>query len=173
MAYGDTVITIVGRLTADPQIRTVQGRTVADMTIASTSRRRNSQSGQFEDAGTLFLRASAWDSQNNPLASNCGVLTKGMKVITQGVLTTRQWQDKQTGQNRSTVELRVSEIGPCLSDNQVSATRIAHGQGGFQQSQQQPQYQQPQQQSYTQGQGGYQPVQQTDPWAGQFDNPEF
>ena len=86
MAIGETVITIVGNLTADPELRTTgQGAQVASFTIANTPRQYNRQTGQYEDGDALFLRCSAW----NDLAQHCvRSLAKGMRVIAQGRLTT-------------------------------------------------------------------------------------
>ena len=108
---GETVITIVGNLTADPEIRTLSnGGTVANFTIASTPRVYNSQANQWEDGQALFLRCSAW----RDLASHCAqTLRKGMRVIAQGRLQQRSYQ-AQDGSNRTVIELQVDEIGPSL-----------------------------------------------------------
>ena len=84
MAIGETVITIVGNLTADPELRTTgQGAQVASFTIANTARVYNKQTGQYEDGPALFMRCSAW----NDLAQHCAQsLAKGMRVIAQGRL---------------------------------------------------------------------------------------
>lgn len=81
----ETVITIIGNLTADPELRTTgQGTQVAGFTIASTPRNWNRQTGQYEDGAALFLRCSAW----RDLAQHCArSLSKGMRVIAQGRLT--------------------------------------------------------------------------------------
>lgn len=107
----ETVITIVGNLTADPELRTTgQGAQVAGFTIASTPRNRNRQTGQYEDGAALFLRCSAW----RDLAQHCAQsLSKGMRVIAQGRLTQRSYQ-AQDGSNRTVIELQVDEIGPSL-----------------------------------------------------------
>ncbi|BDR53612.1 hypothetical protein KIM372_15190 [Bombiscardovia nodaiensis] len=138
---GETVITVVGNLTADPEIRTTgNGGTVANFTIASTTRQFNRNSNQWEDGDALFMRCSAWDSNYNPMASNIQAsLAKGMRVIAQGRLTQRSYQDRE-GNNRTVVELRVDEIGPALSRNTAQVTRNANsangangagGRGGF------------------------------------------
>ncbi|RSX52676.1 single-stranded DNA-binding protein [Bifidobacterium callimiconis] len=127
---GDTVITIVGNLTADPELRTIpSGATVANFTIASTPRTYNRQTGQWEDGTALFLRCSAWDSTHTPLASNIGSsLAKGMRVIAQGRLTQRSYTAND-GTNRTVTELRVDEIGPALSRNSARVTRNANDNG--------------------------------------------
>ena len=80
---GETIITVVGNLTADPELRTTgNGASVASFTIASTARTYNRNTGQFEDGNALFMRCSAW----RDLAEHCAsTLSKGMRVIAQGV----------------------------------------------------------------------------------------
>ncbi|PWG60096.1 single-stranded DNA-binding protein [Bifidobacterium catulorum] len=128
---GDTVITVVGNLTADPELRQIpSGATVVNFTIASTPRTYNRNSGQWEDGDALFLRCSAWDSNYNPMASNIQAsLSKGMRVIAQGRLVQRSYQ-AQDGSNRTVVELRVDEIGPALSRNTAQVTRNSNGGNG-------------------------------------------
>lgn len=108
---GETVITIVGNLTADPELRTTSaGAQVASFTIASTPRSWNRNTNQFEDGQALFMRCSAW----RDLATHCAQsLAKGMRVIAQGRLQQRSYQ-AQDGSNRTVVELQVDEIGPSL-----------------------------------------------------------
>ena len=124
---GETVITIVGNLTADPEIRTLSnGGTVANFTIASTPRVYNSQANQWEDGQALFLRCSAW----RDLASHCAqTLRKGMRVIAQGRLQQRSYQ-AQDGSNRTVIELQVDEIGPSLRYATAQVHRVQHGNGG-------------------------------------------
>ncbi|KJY52518.1 MULTISPECIES: single-stranded DNA-binding protein [Bifidobacterium] len=128
---GDTYITVVGNLTADPEVRTTSnGGTVANLTIASTPRQFNRNSGQWEDGDSLFMRCSAWDSTYSPMASNIQAsLTKGMRVIAQGRLVQRSYQDRE-GNNRTVVELRLDEIGPALTRNTAQVTRNANTGGG-------------------------------------------
>lgn len=128
---GETPITIVGNLTADPELRTTgNGGTVVNFTIASTPRTYNRNSGQWEDGDALFLRCSCWDSQYSPMATNISQsLSKGMRVIAQGNLTQRSYQT-QSGESRTVVELRVNEIGPALSRNTAQVQRNASS-GGF------------------------------------------
>lgn len=108
---GDTPITVVGNLTADPELRfTNSGSAVASFTVASTPRQFNRQSNQWEDGTALFLRCSAWGT----LAENCGEsLRKGMRVIVSGRLVQNNWETRE-GERRSSVEIRVDEIGPSL-----------------------------------------------------------
>lgn len=121
---GETIMTIIGNLTADPEVRATQnGGRVANVTIASTPRQFNRSSGQWEDGDALFLRCSAWDSQHQPLASNMQAsLSKGMRVIAQGRLVQRSYQDRE-GNNRSVVELRLDEIGPALTRGTAQVAR--------------------------------------------------
>ena len=126
---GETIITVVGNLTSDPELRTIgSGATVASFTIASTPRTFNRQSGQFEDGPALFMRCSAW----RDLADHCAqTLTKGMRVIAQGRLQQRSYQ-AQDGSNRTVVEMTVDEIGPSLRYATAQVTRTSNnGQGGF------------------------------------------
>lgn len=128
---GETLITVVGNLTADPELRTTgNGGKVVNFTIASTPRTYNRNSGQFEDGDTLFMRCSCWDSQYTTMASNIAQsLTKGMRVIAQGNLVQRSYQTQQ-GESRTVVELRVTEIGPSLSRATASVNRISSGNSG-------------------------------------------
>ncbi|WP_018142553.1 single-stranded DNA-binding protein [Alloscardovia criceti] len=128
---GETLITVVGNLTADPELRTTgNGGKVVNFTIASTPRTYNRNSGQFEDGETLFMRCSCWDSQYTTMASNIAQsLTKGMRVIAQGNLTQRSYQT-QSGESRTVVELRVTEVGPSLLRATASVNRISNPNGG-------------------------------------------
>lgn len=136
---GETVITIVGNLTADPELRTTRnGGTVANFSIASTPRTWNRNTNQFEDGQALFLRCSAW----RDLASHCAQsLSKGMRVIAQGRLTQHSWEDEQH-QKRTAVELQVDEIGPSLKYATAQVQKMQSGgyqgnaNGGYQQPQQ-------------------------------------
>jgi single-strand DNA-binding protein len=126
---GETVITIVGNLTADPEIRTTgSGASVASFTIASTPRTWNRNTNQFEDGQALFLRCSAW----RDLATHCAQsLAKGMRVIAQGRLQQRSYQ-AQDGSNRTVIELQVDEIGPSLKYATAQVQKMQSGgyQGG-------------------------------------------
>ncbi|KFI96043.1 Ssb Single-strand DNA-binding protein [Bifidobacterium adolescentis JCM 15918] len=108
---GETVITIVGNLTADPELRTTRnGGAVANFSIAATPRVFDKQSNQWVDGDALFMRCTAW----RDLATHCAQsLAKGMRVIAHGRLTQHSWEDEQH-QKRTAVELQVDEIGPSL-----------------------------------------------------------
>lgn len=141
---GETVITIVGNLTADPELRTTSaGAQVASFTIASTPRTWNRNTNQFEDGQALFMRCSAW----RDLAEHCAnSLAKGMRVIAQGRLTQRSYEAKD-GTQRTVVELQVDEIGPSLKYATAQVQKMQSGGyqggntngGGYQQARQQSQ----------------------------------
>lgn len=158
---GETVITIVGNLTADPELRTTSaGAQVASFTIASTPRSWNRSTNQFEDGQALFMRCSAW----RDLATHCAQsLAKGMRVIAQGRLQQRSYQAND-GSNRTVVELQVDEIGPSLRYATAQVQKMQSGgyQGGNANG---GGYQQQPQQAQQQSQGA-------DPWAAPVE-PEF
>lgn len=119
---GETVITVVGNLTADPELRFTQnGLPVANFTIASTPRIFDRVAGEYKDGDALFLRASVWREFAEHVA---GSLTKGMRVIAQGRLRQRTYQDRE-GNQRTAIELEVDEIGPSLRYATAQVTRIA------------------------------------------------
>lgn len=126
---GETVITVVGNLTADPEMRTTRnGSTVANFSIAATPRTFDKQSNQWVDGDALFLRCSAW----RDLATHCAQsLAKGMRVIAQGRLQQRSYQ-AQDGSNRTVIELQVDEIGPSLKYATAQVQKMQSGgyQGG-------------------------------------------
>ena len=132
---GETVITVVGNLTRDPELRTIaSGATVVNFTIASSTRTFNRNTNQWEDGDTLFMNCSAWDGRGSLASNIASSLSKGMRVIAQGRLTQRSYQ-AQDGTQRTVVELRVDEIGPSLTRataqvNRQSASGNA-GNGGF------------------------------------------
>lgn len=159
---GETVITIVGNLTADPELRTTRnGGTVANFSIASTPRTWNRNTNQFEDGQALFLRCSAW----RDLASHCAQsLSKGMRVIAQGRLTQHSWEDEQH-QKRTAVELQVDEIGPSLRYATAQVQKMQSG--GYQGNANGGGYQQPQQaQQQSQAPAD-------DPWGAPAGEPDF
>lgn len=118
----ETVITIVGNIVADPELRYTQsGLPVANFTIASTPRTFDRQANEWKDGDALFLRASVWREFAEHVA---GSLTKGMRVLAQGRLRQRSYQDRD-GNNRTAVELEVDEIGPSLRYATAQVTRAA------------------------------------------------
>ena len=127
---GDTIITIVGNLTADPEMRfTPSGAAVASFTVASTPRTFDRQAGEWKDGETLFMRCSIWRDAAENVAES---LTKGTRVIAQGRLVQRSFTTRE-GENRTVVEMQVDEIGPSLryAKAQVQRQPRGGGQGGF------------------------------------------
>jgi len=117
---GETVITVVGNLTADPELRYTQnGLAVANFTIASTPRVFNKQTNEWDDGEALFLRSSVWREFAEHVA---GSLTKGARVVAQGRLKQRSYQTKE-GETRVTTEFEVDEIGPSLRYATASVMR--------------------------------------------------
>lgn len=124
---GETTITVVGNLTADPELRYTQNRLpVANFTIASTPRNFDRQANEWKDGEALFLRCSVWREFAEHVA---GSLTKGMRVIAQGQLKQRSYQDRD-GNQRTAIELQVDEIGPSLRYATAQVTRAASNGGG-------------------------------------------
>ena len=125
---GETVITVVGNMVADPELRfTPSGAAVANFRIASTPRRFNQQTNQWEDGEALFLRCSLWrDAAENAAES----LEKGTRVVAQGRLKQRSFTDRE-GNNRTSIELDVDEIGPSLRYATAKANKVQRGGGGF------------------------------------------
>ena len=127
---GDTIITVIGNLTADPEMRfTPSGAAVASFTVASTPRTFDRQAGEWKDGETLFMRCSIWRDAAENVAES---LTKGTRVIAQGRLVQRSFTTRE-GENRTVVEMQVDEIGPSLRYAKAQVTRQPRGggQGGF------------------------------------------
>ena len=123
---GETTITVVGNLTADPELRfTPSGAAVANFTVASTPRRYNSQTSQWEDGDALFLRCSIWRDAAEHVAES---LTRGSRVIVQGRLRQRSYETRE-GEKRSVIELDVDEIGPSLRYATAKVTKANRGGG--------------------------------------------
>jgi single-strand DNA-binding protein len=123
---GETVITVVGNLTADPELRYTQnGLAVANFTIASTPRNFDRASNEFKDGETLFLRASVWREFAEHVA---GSLTKGTRVIATGRLKQRTYET-EGGEKRTSLELEVDEVGPSLRYATAQVTRSAPSRG--------------------------------------------
>lgn len=124
---GETVITVVGNLTADPELRfTPSGAAVAGFTVASTPRRFNQQTNQWEDGEALFLRCSIWRQAAENVAES---LTKGARVVVQGRLKQRSFETRE-GEKRTVVELDVDEIGPSLRYATAKVEKVSRGGGG-------------------------------------------
>lgn len=128
---GDTIITVVGNLTADPELRfTPSGAAVANFTVASTPRIFDRQSNEWKDGDALFMRCSIWREAAENVAES---LTRGSRVIVQGRLKQRSYETRE-GEKRTVVELEVDEIGPSLryaTAKVNKANRSGGGGGGF------------------------------------------
>ena len=130
---GDTTITGVGNLTADPELRfTPAGAAVANFTVASTPRTYDRQSGEWKDGEALFLRCSIWREAAENVAES---LTRGSRVIVSGRLKQRSFETRE-GEKRTVVEVEVDEIGPSLryataKVNKASRSGAGGGGGGF------------------------------------------
>lgn len=163
---GETVITVVGNLTADPEMRTTRnGSTVANFSIAATPRVFDKQSNQWVDGDALFLRCTAW----RDMAQHCAqTLRKGMRVIAQGRLTQHSWEDEQH-QKRTSVELQVDEIGPSLKYATAQVQKMQSG--GYQGNANGGGYQQPQQAQQQAQQQSQAPA--DDPWGAPAGEPDF
>ncbi|WP_163512618.1 single-stranded DNA-binding protein [Fodinicola acaciae] len=147
---GETVITVVGNLTEDPELRfTPSGAAVANFTVASTPRMFDRQTNEWKDGDALFLRCSIWRQAAENVAES---LSRGTRVIVQGRLKQRSYETAQ-GEKRTVVECEVDEIGPSLryATTKVSKTSRSGSSGG----------------GYGSGGGGGQsrPAPSDDPWA--------
>ena len=170
---GETTITVVGNLTADPELRfTPGGDAVANFTVASTPRNFDRQSNEWKDGDTLFLRAAAWREIGQNVAES---LTKGQRVIVTGKLKSKNYETKE-GEKRTSMEIEVEEIGPSLRYATAQVTRTQQGgqgapggfgggqQGGYTNGAPQGQ-QQPAQGQWGGQQAAPQQQPQQDPWA--------
>jgi len=128
---GDTVITVIGNLTADPELRfTPSGAAVANFTVASTPRMFDRQTNEWKDGEALFLRCNIWREAAENVAES---LTRGSRVIVSGRLKQRSFETRE-GEKRTVVELEVDEIGPSLryaTAKVNKASRSGGGGGGF------------------------------------------
>lgn len=124
----ETIITVVGNVVADPEIRfTSNGAAVASFTVASTPRTFDRQANEWKDGEALFLRCSVWREAAENVAES---LQKGMRVIVQGRLKARTYDDKD-GNRRTSWELDVDEVGPALKFATAKVTRAQrNGNGG-------------------------------------------
>jgi single-strand DNA-binding protein len=124
---GDTVITVIGNLTADPELRfTPSGAAVANFTVASTPRTFDRQTNEWKDGEALFLRCSMWREAAENVAES---LTKGARVIVSGRLKQRSYETRE-GEKRTVVELECDEIGPSLRYATAKVNRASRGGGG-------------------------------------------
>ena len=124
----EPIITITGNLTGDPELRYVSsGTPVASFTVASTPRSLNRQTNQWEDGEAMFVRCSVWREYAENVAES---LSKGMRVVVTGRMTVRSYE--YNGQQRTSIEIQVDEVGPSLRYARAQVTRV---QGGSQPSQ--------------------------------------
>jgi len=127
MAAGDTVITLVGNLVDDPELRfTPNGQAVAKFRIASTPRFMDKATNEWKDGESLFLTCNVW----RQAAENCAEsLTRGMRVIVSGRLKQRSYETKE-GEKRTVFEVEVDEVGPSLRNATAKVVKAARGPGG-------------------------------------------
>ena len=123
---GETVITVVGNLTADPELRfTPSGAAVANFTVASTPRTFDRQSGEWKDGDALFMRCNVWRQAAENVAET---LTRGMRVMVPGRLRQRSFETRE-GEKRTVVELEVDEVGPSLRYATAKVNKVSRGSG--------------------------------------------
>jgi len=124
---GDTVITIIGNLTGDPELRfTPSGAAVANFTVASTPRQFDRTSNDWKDGETLFMRCSVWRDAAENVAES---LQRGTRVLVSGRLKSRSYETKE-GEKRTVVEMDVDEVGPSLKYATAKVNRTQRGTGG-------------------------------------------
>lgn len=126
---GETVITVVGNLVDDPELRfTPSGAAVANFRVASTPRTFDRQTNEWKDGEALFLSCSVWRQAAENVAES---LQRGMRVIVQGRLKARTFETRE-GEKRTVMELEVDEVGPALAFATAKVTRASRsgGQGG-------------------------------------------
>ena len=124
---GDTILTVVGNLTADPELRfTPSGAAVANFTVASTPRIFDRQSNEWKDGDALFMRCNIWREAAENVAES---LTRGSRVIVSGRLRQRSYETRE-GEKRTVVELEVDEIGPSLRYATAKVNKANRGGGG-------------------------------------------
>ena len=143
---GDTVITVIGNITGDPELRfTPSGAAVANFTVASTPRQFDRQSNEWKDGETLFMRCSVWRDAAENVAES---LQRGTRVIVTGRLKSRSYETKE-GEKRTVIEMEVDEVGPSLRYATAKVNKTQRGGGG----------------GFGGGQQGGGGSQQEDPWA--------
>lgn len=124
---GETVITVIGNLTADPELRfTSTGVAVANFTVASTPRTFDRNANEWKDGDALFLRCSIWRQAAENVAES---LTRGTRVVVSGRLKQRSFETRE-GEKRTVIELEVEEIGPSLKYATAKVNRVSRGDSG-------------------------------------------
>jgi single-strand DNA-binding protein len=127
MAQGDILITIIGNLTADPELRfTPSGAAVASFTVASSSRVMDKQTNEWKDGDTTFLRCNVWRQYAENVAES---LQRGMRVIVNGRLKQRSYETKE-GEKRTVYEVEVDDVGPALRYATAKVTKVSRGSSG-------------------------------------------
>ena len=125
---GETTVTVVGNLTADPELRfTPAGHAVANFTVASTPRNYDRQAGEWKDGDPLFLRCSLWRESAENVAES---LVRGMRVVVVGRLRQRSFETRE-GEKRTVVELEADEIGPSLRYATAKVTKMTRRSGDY------------------------------------------
>ena len=128
MAAGDTQITIVGNLVADPELRfTPSGQPVATFRVASTPRFMDRETQEWKDGDSLFLSCNVWRQAAENVAES---LQRGMRVIVSGRLRQRNYETKE-GEKRTVYEVEVDDVGPSLRNASAKVTRANRSSGGF------------------------------------------
>ena len=128
MAAGDTPITIVGNLVADPELRfTSSGQPVATFRVASTPRIRDAATNEWKDGDSLFLTCNVWRQAAENVAES---LQRGMRVIVSGRLRQRNYETKE-GEKRTVYEVEVDDVGPSLRNASAKVTRAQRSGGGY------------------------------------------
>ena len=160
MAAGDTNITVIGNMVADPELRfTPSGAAVASFRIASTPRFFDKQANEWRDGDSLFLTCNVWRQYAENVAES---LSKGMRVIVTGRLKQRSYETRE-GEKRTVMEMEVDEVGPALKYATAKVNKVQRGGGGFGES----------------SGGGGAAASSDDPWASSpsggagFDEPPF
>jgi single-strand DNA-binding protein len=125
---GETVITIIGNLTNDPELRfTPSGAAVANFTVASTPRTFDRQANEWKDGETLFMRCSVWRDAAENVAES---LQRGTRVVVSGRLRSRSYETKE-GEKRTVVEMEADEVGPSLRYATAKVSKTSRGGGGY------------------------------------------
>jgi single-strand DNA-binding protein len=123
---GETPITVIGNLVDDPELRfTPSGAAVANFRVASTPRKYNRDTGEWEDGEALFLSCSVWRQAAENVAES---LQRGARVIVQGRLKSRSYEDRE-GNKRTVFEIDVDEVGPSLRNATVKVSKASRDQG--------------------------------------------
>jgi single-strand DNA-binding protein len=127
VAQGDILVTIIGNLTGDPELRfTPSGAAVASFTVASSSRVLDKQTNEWKDGDTTFLRCNVWRQYAENVAES---LQRGMRVIVNGRLKQRSYETKE-GEKRTVYEVEVDDVGPALRYATAKVTKVSRGSGG-------------------------------------------